>query len=320
MIEKNLRKMIFSLLIGSIIFMISTADKTSAFEKPEQSEIIEDVISLSELDLESEKKSPSASAPEINGTTADFNFQQLKNYYIVDSKTAMTSDYFDYSKFMSSDIKIKQSDDKPVILVFHTHSQEMFIDSGKNDINEGIVGAGTRLCDRLEKVYGLKCIHVTDSFDVVNGKNQILGAYERMEPVIKDILNKNPSVDMVIDMHRDGVPESTHLSENINGKPTAQIMFFNGLCRLNKNGTLNNIQNLENPYIPQNLALSFRMKLKADNMYPNLTRKIYLNAYRYSLHMMPKSMLIEVGAQTNTKQEIYNAVDYLADIIASTVK
>ena len=58
------------------------------------------------------------------------------------------------------------------------------------------------------------------------------------------------------------------------------------------------------------------MQLMANSMYPNFTRKVYLNAYRYSLHMAPKSLLIEVGAQTNTKEEILNSMEPLADILA----
>jgi stage II sporulation protein P len=53
--------------------------------------------------------------------------------------------------------------------------------------------------------------------------------------------------------------------------------------------------------------------------YPDITRRIYLNAYRYSLHMKDKSTLIELGAQTNTKEEIYNSIEILAEIINDTV-
>ena len=50
-------------------------------------------------------------------------------------------------------------------------------------------------------------------------------------------------------------------------------------------------------------------------MYPDFTRKIYLKGYRYNLHFRPKSVLVEVGAQTNTLQEAMNAMDPLAKIL-----
>lgn len=242
-----------------------------------------------------------------------------KNFYLVDKKTAMTEDLFDVEKFLSTDLSIDTSDGKPKILIFHTHSQEMFADSKPNDINEGIVGAGNRLAQTLETKYGIKTIHDTSVYDVVDGSRKIIGAYERMEPNVRKILKENPSIEFVIDLHRDGVNDDVKLVKNINGKPTAQIMFFNGLCKINSNGQLSDIESLPNQYIDTNLALSFRMQLTANSLYPGLTRKVYLNAYRYSLHMIPKSMLIEAGAQTNTKEEIYNAMDLLAEVLAQVV-
>ena len=62
------------------------------------------------------------------------------------------------------------------------------------------------------------------------------------------------------------------------------------------------------------------MQRTANEQYPDFTRKIYINAYRYSLHMMPKSLLIEVGAQTNTKEEVYNSMEILGEILAEVIK
>lgn len=207
---------------------------------------------------------------------------------------------------------------KPTILIFHTHAHEMFADS--KDISEGIIGAGNRLAKDLEEKYGIKCLHITDSFDTVNGKVQRDGAYERAEPVIKKVLAENPSIELVIDLHRDGVNPNLHLVTTDNGQQCAKVMFFNGLCKKQTNGKLQNIPGLSNPYIKTNLALSFRMQQKMNELYPNLTRKIYLNAYRYSLHMKDKSMLIELGAQTNTIEEINNSIDRLAKTIYEVTK
>ena len=55
------------------------------------------------------------------------------------------------------------------------------------------------------------------------------------------------------------------------------------------------------------------MKLACEQEYPGFTRNIYLRAYRYNLHLMPKSLLIEAGAQTNTVEEMMNAMEVLSD-------
>ena len=249
----------------------------------------------------------------------DLNYLK-KNFYIVDSRTDLTSDDVNIDEFLSKNLTIDQSVSGPKVLIFHTHSTEGFADSNmQNWKEEGIYGAGERLSKILKEKYNIDSIHNDGRYDMVDGRGQILGAYERMEPEIRKIIAANPSIQVVIDMHRDGVDPSTKLVTEINGKKYAQIMFFNGLCKLNSNGTLKSIDGLSNPYVKDNLALSFNMKLSANRLFPTLTRKIYINAYRYSLHMLPKSMLIEVGAQTNTKEEIFNSMEPLADILADVV-
>jgi stage II sporulation protein P len=274
--------------------------------------------------------------PETNGEENDFEqvhvsdeeIEKLKdfsfirqNYYIIDSRTNLIESDINAQEFLSRDFSIDESTDGPKVLIFHTHSSEMFADSDPSKgVSEGIWGAGERLKEILEQKYGIEVLHDTGRYDVVDGKTQITGAYERMEPAIRDILAKNPSIEVVIDMHRDGVNEDVHLVTEQNGKQCAKIMFFNGLCRLNNNGTLENISYLPNPYLNDNLAFSFKMQYTANTLYPDFTRKIYLNAYRYSLHMMPKSLLIEVGAQTNTKEEVYNSMEILGEILAQVIK
>ena len=89
-------------------------------------------------------------------------------------------------------------------------------------------------------------------------------------------------------------------------------MFFNGLSYSALNG---DVTYLPNPHIQENLAFSFQMKLAAEEYYPGFARSNYLKGYRYNLHYRPKSLLIEVGAQTNTYDEARNAMEPLADIL-----
>jgi stage II sporulation protein P len=145
------------------------------------------------------------------------------------------------------------------------------------------------------------------------------GSYERMEPAIRKILQQNPSIEVLIDLHRDGI-EKGKLVTTIDGKPTAKIMFVNGICKTMKDGELTEITSLPNPYLMDNLAFSLQMQLKANELYPGLMRKIYIKPYRYSLHMLPKSLLVEVGANTNTVEEARNAMAPLAKILCEVLK
>ncbi len=258
----------------------------------------------------------------IEDVSALRDLANLKSaFYIVDKRTDITPEFFNIDEFLNTDLSINTDTAGPKVLIFHTHSREDYSDSKPelDSKNKGVVGVGNLLREVLEKEYGIEAMHVTESFDVVDGKTQVMGAYQRMEPVIQKILKENPSIQVAIDIHRDGVVESTHLVNDINGKKTAQIMFVNGLSHLNKNGVLEEISGLNNPNLKTNLAFSFNMQLAANSLFPGFTRKVYLNAYRYSLHMLPKSLLVEVGAQTNTEEEARNAVYPLAETLAQVI-
>ena len=120
------------------------------------------------------------------------------------------------------------------------------------------------------------------------------------------------SDEVLIDLHRDGVAEGKRLVTQINGKDTAKIMFFNGISHTISQGA---VEYLPNPYIEDNLAFSFQLEYQAALYYPSFYRGIYLAGLRYNLHLRPKSLLVEAGAQTNTVQEVKNAMEPLADIL-----
>ena len=110
------------------------------------------------------------------------------------------------------------------------------------------------LQELLEKQYGYEVLHITEAFDMKEGCLERSRAYNYAEPVIAAALEEHPSIQVVIDLHRDGVNGSKRLVTEINGKPTAQIMFFNGLSRTKESGELTS---LPNPYQAENLCLLY---------------------------------------------------------------
>ena len=242
----------------------------------------------------------------------DFDYLR-QNFYQVDNTTTIGSDQMNIAKLLEKDMKLSEYGEGAKILIYHTHSQEGYADSVKGDVTTSVVALGAELTRILEEKYGIPVLHHTGTYDVPDHAR----AYSNALPNLEQILRENPSVEVVIDLHRDGVPSTTHLVTEINGKQTAQIMFFNGLSRTTTQGDLTY---LPNPYIEDNLAFSFQMQLAAAEYYPGFTRKIYLKGYRYNMHIMPKAMLVEVGAQTNTFEEAKNAMEPLADLLAIVLK
>ena len=239
----------------------------------------------------------------------DYNYV-LNNFYVVPSVTSLRPQVLDLDKISQVDLRIEKDSTVPQILIFHTHSQEKFADSEENGMS--IVNVGDRLVSLLRKQYGYNVIHLTDEFDMAGGVLDRSEAYTYANTKLDEVLAQNPSIQVVIDLHRDGVDASKHLVTGIDGKQTARIMLFNGISYTKEQGE---IDYLPNPYITENLAMTYKMFLLGKINYPDLFRCIYISGYRYCLHHVPRSMLIEAGAQTNTYEEVYNAMEPLARLI-----
>lgn len=252
------------------------------------------------------EKTPDTSLEKLK----DFDYL-MGHFYTVDSSTSVDPEQLNAQTLLGKDLTIDQSGEGPKVLIYHTHSQEAFADSGKGEESDTIVGVGEYLAQLLNETYQIPTLHHKGVYDLIDGKLDRSRAYELALPEVEKILKENPSIEVVIDLHRDGVGDSTHLVEEINGKPTAQIMFFNGMSRTKANGP---IEYLKNPYIEDNLAFSLQMQLAAQK-YPGFTRRIYLKSYRYNMHVTPKTLLVEAGAQTNTVEEMRNAMEILAETL-----
>ena len=231
----------------------------------------------------------------------------IKAFYAVDSTTKAGEELIRLDELLSKDMRMKESPDSPQILIYHTHSQEAFADSVPGDESTGIVGVGEYLASILRDEYGYNVLHHTASYD----KESRDYAYSNSLPEIEELLSQYPTIEVVIDLHRDEMPEDRRLVVDLQGRRTAQFMFFNGLSRTSKG----NIEYLENPYLKDNLAFSFQMQTACNEYYPGLARRIYLKAYRYNMHLCPKTLLIELGAQNNTVEEAMNACDPLAHVL-----
>lgn len=232
----------------------------------------------------------------------------VKNFYTIDSNTMAGSGQLNVEEFQKRDMTIDKSAENPQILIYHTHSQESFADSVPGDESTSIMGVGDRLTRILTEQYGYNVLHHRGKYDVETRDD----AYSKALPEIEQVLADNPTIEVVIDLHRDEMAEETRLVTDVDGRPTARFMFFNGLSYTKKTG---NISYLYNENLEDNLAFSFKMQLAAETYYPGLARKIYLKGYRYNMHLKPKTLLIELGAQNNTVEEAMNSCDILAQLL-----
>lgn len=235
----------------------------------------------------------------------------LKNFYIVDSSTSIDPKIFQVSKLLNKDVSLKQKK-TPQILIYHTHgASEAFADSKAGKKEESIIGVGGELARLLTENYGYHVIHDETEYDRIGGNIDRNKAYNQSYAGVSKTLQKYPDIQVLIDLHRDGVGNKVHRLTTIDGKKTAQVMFFNGLSR-NRKG---DIAYLHNDNLQANLAFSLQMKMACMENYPDFAKPIYLKSYRYNLQLRERSLLIELGNENNTLQEAKNAMEPLAKML-----
>jgi len=238
---------------------------------------------------------------------SDLNYL-IDNFYIVDTSTTVIKSLFNANELLKKNMTIKKRTDAPQILIYHTHASETYIDSKAGVQADTVVGAGNYLTELLEKM-GYVVYHDKTAYDKkANGENNRNFAYSTARPNIEKILAENPSIEVVIDLHRDSGPKRL---ATVNGKDACQIMFFNGLSR-DKNGP---IDRLNNPNLKDNLAFSLQAALVGRNLYPGFVHRNYLKNWRYNQHLAKRYLLIECGTENNTVQEAYNAMEPLSVIL-----
>lgn len=201
------------------------------------------------------------------------------------------------------DIKIKK-DGNPEVLIVHTHTTEAYMDKDQGfyyqnfsprtkDPRFNVVQVGDAICKSLENS-GIKCHHDITCHD----DPTYTGSYKRAEETISKNLNRYPSIQVVLDIHRDTIEnkEKRKIKPTFtyNGRKGAQIMIISG-CDANGR--------LEFPDWQYNLSLALRLHKEVETMYPGMTRSLLFKEARYNMHKTHGSLLIEVGSDVNTLNE-----------------
>jgi stage II sporulation protein P len=194
---------------------------------------------------------------------------------------------------------------KPLVGIYHTHTSESFIPSSGVSHSPGgqrgeIVEVGEALVKRLA-LRGVTAIQSKNIHDYPS----FMKAYGPSEITVKKMLEDNPSIQMLFDIHRDA-DKRDNTTVTVNGLPTARITIIVGMGQ----------QDLVQPHWQQNHAFAKLIDAKLNHYYPGLSRGIQLVEWRYNQHLHPRALLIEVGCQENGKEEVIRTMDILGDILA----
>lgn len=289
----------------------ATQSTTQSVEKTTDSEyntqddfaaIPDDILKLMENYLEKadkDKKDGSISEQTYknSGVTDSYGKVRVKN--INDTK-------INIKKLLSekADLNIKDKS-KPSVLIFHTHTTERYqiIDrdfyatgytSRSEDPSQNMVRVGDAICEQLEKA-GYNVIHDTNIYD-----KKYNGAYNRSRVQIEKYLKEYPSIQVVLDIHRDAIQlnNGTKIKPvaTVKGKKCAQVMIISG-CQESGNG----ISGFDD--WRYNLIFAVQLQNKMESLFSGLTRPLYFCPRKYNMDTSHCSLLIEVGSDANTLDE-----------------
>lgn len=221
-------------------------------------------------------------------------------------------------------IELNAPENEPQILIMHTHTTESYQpdDSGHydpdyicrtTDNSKNMVAVG----DAMTKVFesrGIRTYHDTTVHDYPSYN----GSYDRSRVTVEDILEKYPSIKVVLDVHRDAIErESGEIiapTVTVKGKKSAQVMIICG-C---DDGTMGM------PDCMKNLRTASLFQQYMEKRYNGLTRPVLYDYRKYNQDLTTGSLLIEVGGHGNSlEQAVYAgelSAEGIADALISTVK
>ena len=234
-----------------------------------------------------------------NKYTNTYNGVQIKN----ESELNITNEMLDF------ELSYNTKD----VLIFHTHTCESYTSSEKysyehngsfrtTDLNFTVSEVGDELEKQL-KDYGYNVVHDKTYHDYP----AYTGSYARSLITVQNLLKTNPNTDIILDIHRDAIGDSSYAPKvKIGDEYACQIMFVIGT-----NGS-----GLEHSNWIQNLKFATMVQKKANELYPGLFKPIIVRSSRYNQHLSKCACIIEVGATGNTLDEANVSMKYLAKVLS----
>ena len=253
--------------------------------------------------------------------SADYSKQNATSEYNgIYIRNTTLNHHINIEEYLNKQVYAFITENKPAILIYHTHTTETYelLDRSfyTNERNirsdnpkENMVRVGEEICKVLEK-NGYKTIHDKTIYD-----ESINGAYERSRANISRIIKDNPSIQIVLDIHRGAIYQKDNSKiktvTEINGRKAAQIMLISG-C---EDGNVTDFPNWQ-----KNLtfALNLQEKLKNDNK--TLVQPLMFCSRKYNMDLVPCALSIEIGTDANTLSEAVYSAELFADSLSELLE
>lgn len=290
---------------------------------------------ISETTLEAPNEEPVSATEAVSETTlsppSGDDIRPVSEVHYVKTKTGYGDIYvkngnskhsIDIKEVLSQKPRCEiKTDGTYQVMIVHTHTSEGFSAEDRTwyskktawrtqDKTKSVVALGKIIADKLNSE-GIKTLHVTDFHDYPKYN----GAYDRAKETIKKYLKKYPSIQMVIDVHRDSMTQKdgTKLKPTavINGRKAAQVMIISG-C--------NDTGKLDFPNWKYNLRMAVRLQKQLTEDWEGLARPLYFAPFRYNMNLTDNSLLLEFGTEANTLEEAKYTAEMTGSSLAEVLK
>jgi stage II sporulation protein P len=221
--------------------------------------------------------------------------------------------------FNASESRREWFPDVAAVGVYYTHTSESFKCMSGITHTQGTLGdivlIGREFIRRLEDVYGIKVACSERIHDYPNWSRAYTNAFSTATTLVKG----NPSLKVLLDLHRDGFDSDVITSKEAKNIVTARI---NGVdvARILIVVTTDDF-GLSHPNWRRNYDFAVRLNSKLEQMYPGLSRGIDLRKdARFNQHVHERALLVEIGGYVSEKEELLRSIAMLADVIAMILK
>ena len=191
--------------------------------------------------------------------------------------------------------------------IYNTHNSECYAGDGGPERRQGengdVVAVGATLKEALIRK-GIGAVH---SLQIHDGAD-FMKAYGASVKTATQMIKDYPSIKILLDIHRDGLPPGVPKSTvMVNGQNVSKVMVVIGK---------------KNPHWENNEALAKKLITLGNEKYPGLfVQSIsYAADARYNQHLSDGGLLLEFGSQLNTLKEAKGAAEAVAEILAEYLK
>ncbi|HBQ65105.1 MAG TPA: hypothetical protein DD727_09370 [Clostridiales bacterium] len=221
----------------------------------------------------------------------------------------------DITTLAASPLGFKQGSTGPKVLILHTHTTEAYVgglsgNTSKNstDNQRNVVRVGEEIARYLDQVHGISTIHVKTIHDLPDYNYSYTNAMKTIQASLKQY----PSIQVILDIHRDGVSDGQPFRTSLqSGEGSlARVMVVAG----------SPASGLPHPLWKENVKFGLIFCNALSQRVPGLVRSLYISEYRYNQHASTGALILEVGGDGNSIGEAIASTPYIAAALADVLK